>query len=58
MGMAGSSAEGRARRVALIGYGKIGRTVAQHVRELGCEVAFALDPVAEAEDGTTMTVVI
>ncbi len=54
MGMAGSSAEGRARRVALIGYGKIGRTVAQHVRELGCEVAFALDPVAEADDGTTI----
>lgn len=54
MSMAYSLEEGRARRVALIGYGKIGRTVAQHARELGCEVVFALDPVAEADDGTNI----
>ena len=54
MGMVVTSAEGSGHRVALIGYGKIGRTVAQHVRELGCEVAWALDPVAEADDGTAI----
>lgn len=37
-------------KIGFIGYGKIGRAVAAHARERGCEVVFALDPVAEADD--------
>lgn len=37
-------------RIGLIGYGKIGRALAAHARELGLEVAFAQDPVAQADD--------
>lgn len=41
-------------KIGFIGYGKIGRALASHARESGCEVVFALDPVATSDDVTVV----